>query len=620
MGDLGIEVRPFHGPEAVLVEVNGALDATTIDGLLDTVDGLRSDEPRQIVLDLSRLRELNAFGATPLINYIRQLRRRGFADRMIVVAGSTRCLIVLEGVPGADKVSIVAELGDVSDLDQAEDPGEHDDGEWEAPLPRIELEADPPRPEEVDVDRGEVVNFREQNDQADDDDEREPAAAGAPGGTAAGAAARSPSPAAGPHGSDPRAGGSSTTHPRPAPPGSGRFPSPAPPSSGRFPAPSPGPPGGSGPPRPGSGRMPAPPPRPTSGSFKAPPPPPPGAGTGTLRPSSSGRLPRPGAGSSGVLRPQSSGLLRPPSGSLPRPGASSSGSLSPASSSGGGSARPRTESGRLRSPSSGLQLAAWGPAVVAPRTGFVLSIFFFEEAQRTAMEAQARSGTNPEDAVLGRDAPTAAGAKELLVTLDLPGFELAERHATVAFGGEMAAASFLVGAPAAPGVHRGLVRVVADGIPIDRLRVKVTVDEARDDAPRQLPEARGRVGRIFACFEREDRSTVLAFKRAAEAAGIQVDVDVISRRRSAGWSESLIEEIPARDMLCLFWSEASSRSGWVDREWRAAIARKGPAAIHPVPLDDLSRLPLPADLAVHSEIVEVARAVAANPPSWAGGR
>ena len=76
-------------------------------------------------------------------------------------------------------------------------------------------------------------------------------------------------------------------------------------------------------------------------------------------------------------------------------------------------------------------------------------------------------------------------------------------------------------------------------------------------------------------------------------------LDVASLRSGERWEERLHQEIARRDTLYLFWSHAASRSPWVEREWRTALALKGVAGIDPVPLDSPEDVPPPIELAQH---------------------
>ena len=52
-----------------------------------------------------------------------------------------------------------------------------------------------------------------------------------------------------------------------------------------------------------------------------------------------------------------------------------------------------------------------------------------------------------------------------------------------------------------------------------------------------------------------------------------------------------------RDVMYLFWSEAASRSKWVEWEWRYGYEKRGIDFIDPCPLDPPSKVPPPKELA-----------------------
>jgi hypothetical protein len=77
---------------------------------------------------------------------------------------------------------------------------------------------------------------------------------------------------------------------------------------------------------------------------------------------------------------------------------------------------------------------------------------------------------------------------------------------------------------------------------------------------------------------------------------VDVFVDVLTLRESSRWESELMEEVPTKDLFCLFWSAAASRSQWVEKEWKCALATRGLDYIHPVPLADPRIVPPPTEL------------------------
>jgi hypothetical protein len=80
------------------------------------------------------------------------------------------------------------------------------------------------------------------------------------------------------------------------------------------------------------------------------------------------------------------------------------------------------------------------------------------------------------------------------------------------------------------------------------------------------------------------------------APNLEVFVDVASLRSGEHWQERLEREILSRDVMYLFWSEAASRSKWVDWEWRFGLERRGLDFIDPCPLAPPDKVPPPKEL------------------------
>jgi hypothetical protein len=101
---------------------------------------------------------------------------------------------------------------------------------------------------------------------------------------------------------------------------------------------------------------------------------------------------------------------------------------------------------------------------------------------------------------------------------------------------------------------------------------------------------------IFASYASQDRVGVLRWAQGAGAFGVDVFVDVLGLRAGTNWAVDLFQQVPAKDLFCLFWSKAASQSLWVEREWRCALAARGLDYIHPVPLIDPRIVPPPFEL------------------------
>lgn len=242
-----------------------------------------------------------------------------------------------------------------------------------------------------------------------------------------------------------------------------------------------------------------------------------------------------------------------------------------------------------------VHFSAYAPPAVKPGTDFILSIWAYLEQDRKTVEERAAKGGRYREA--GSKGPIKlARGTELTVCLDLPGFEV-DPPDTLAWEGEIGNCAFGVRAPEelAAGPYRGTAKLLVAGVQVGRLVFEIEVGAQMSPA-KELPATHERVRTMFASYSSHDRIKVLRFKQGAEAAGVDVFVDVLSLRAGQDWAKRLEDEVVSRDLFCLFWSADASKSEWVEKEWRAALAAKGLDYIHPVPLAHPREVPPPPEL------------------------
>jgi len=258
-----------------------------------------------------------------------------------------------------------------------------------------------------------------------------------------------------------------------------------------------------------------------------------------------------------------------------------------------------------------LRFAAFAPSAVRPGSQFVLTIWAFVEAQRREMLGLASSGGG--SAAGGKKGPAPIRHRaDIAVCVDLPGFDLAVTANVIHWAGEIGNASFPVAVPPAvpPGVHTGRAKVLCAGVSVARLDFPIEVG-AREGKPSVLPAEERRVRSVFASYAGEDRPEVLQWQRDAAAIGVDVFTDVLALRDGPDWEKEMWQQIPAQDLFCLFWSLPASRSAWVEKEWRCALATRGLDSIHPVPFADPREVPLPRELGASKHFNDLARIVIA---------
>ena len=189
----------------------------------------------------------------------------------------------------------------------------------------------------------------------------------------------------------------------------------------------------------------------------------------------------------------------------------------------------------------------------------------------------------------------------LTVKLSVSGLHIKHRLETILWEGEVANAQFVITVPATavPGdtfagratIYSGgalltvvsfILRIAANALPSDLLETNETPSR-----------------RAFASYASEDADAVLGRIQGMKKALPDLDVFYARSSLTSGerWRERLREEICARDVFYLFWSQAAQHSEWVNWEWRLALAERGIDYIDPVPLTSPQQVKPPPELA-----------------------
>jgi HEAT repeat protein len=186
----------------------------------------------------------------------------------------------------------------------------------------------------------------------------------------------------------------------------------------------------------------------------------------------------------------------------------------------------------------------------------------------------------------------------LRVCVVVPSLQFADND-LVHWTGSLGNANFVLRVPEAATIcqHEGTVHVMLDEADIARLRFVLDVGETSLTSA-DVTSTMERVRSAFASYASEDRERVLARVQGMQKVlpDLDVFVDVVALRSGERWKDRLQEEILARDVFYLFWSEAAMKSHWVEFEWRYALQARGEYFINPVPLSPPELAPPPAEL------------------------
>jgi len=242
-------------------------------------------------------------------------------------------------------------------------------------------------------------------------------------------------------------------------------------------------------------------------------------------------------------------------------------------------------------------------ATLEPGASYALDVWAYLGAQRTeVMDLARQSQGSDKIQVKTKSGVIVTRGTILTVHVAIPTLEVADPEDIICWEGEIGNATFPVSVPtqARPGPHAGTATFHVDQLPLAKLHFALQV--GRETEPVVPSAAReSRCKSAFASYASEDRDDVVARAQGMRKVVPEFDLflDVFSLRSGERWEERLLAEIARRDTLYLFWSEAASRSQWVDREWRTALELHGVAGIDPIPLVSPEEVPPPKELAQH---------------------
>lgn len=255
----------------------------------------------------------------------------------------------------------------------------------------------------------------------------------------------------------------------------------------------------------------------------------------------------------------------------------------------------------LAAVSEAVHFGVSAPRSVAQGAAFIVDVWAFLAGQRDEVLKRAeRSAADPSLMMRERGPARLARGSVLTVRLDIPGLVVDDAEDTLVWEGEITTTGLPVRVPesAAPGDRAGSVVLHAGGLQVAKLHFTVRVGAPHHGEAERVRAERPAFRTAFASYASENRDDVLCVLQGLQKAlpGLDVFLDVARLRSGECWQDRLWAEIPGRDVFYLFWSEAASRSPWVEREWRCALETRGIGFIDPVPLVSPELVPPPREL------------------------
>ena len=146
---------------------------------------------------------------------------------------------------------------------------------------------------------------------------------------------------------------------------------------------------------------------------------------------------------------------------------------------------------------------------------------------------------------------------------------------------------------------RGQINIYAGPVLVGTLKFALLLNEADSQIAREHEEHSIMYHQddIFVSYSHKDSDIVLACKKAYQALGFNILIDIDTLRSGQVWNEELMQMIDRATIFQLFWSHNARQSKYCRQEWEHALKRNKAGFIRPVyweipmpdPPEELSR-------------------------------
>lgn len=242
------------------------------------------------------------------------------------------------------------------------------------------------------------------------------------------------------------------------------------------------------------------------------------------------------------------------------------------------------------------------PSTMAPGNDYELGVWaYLKEQEQEMIEAAMEMHETDDISKKSKKSVPIERKTRVTVRIDMPNFEIEDPQDTIYWDGEVANATFMVEVPEnLPfGKYRGKLFFLVEELEIAKLDFKLTVGN-EEKTVSNIPANLSILNSAFISYASEDSDEVFArvqvLKEPIPGLKVELFVDKISLNSGEDWYDIIIQEIKERDIMYLFWSEAASKSKWVEKEWKFALESKGIEFIKPIPLVSPDKIPPPKEL------------------------
>ena len=239
---------------------------------------------------------------------------------------------------------------------------------------------------------------------------------------------------------------------------------------------------------------------------------------------------------------------------------------------------PATEQGLASlEPPQPVDVSVFTPKRVRPMEAFIIQAVFHAEDQEQAAAAMAADIDPSSERRLVKSLNQMLRSGQMVTaSLEVAGSEIDYPIQNFQWSGQIEPLQFVVTVPDNADTVSVLckLRIFVDDAPVASSAWRMAVTpQARvaEEVGAYVPVNRFR--KAFVSYTSHDRLEVLKRVQGLEAAGVEVFQDVLDLEPGVRWEKKLYQHIDEADAFILCWSDASSRSEWVAKEWQYALAR-----------------------------------------------
>lgn len=247
-------------------------------------------------------------------------------------------------------------------------------------------------------------------------------------------------------------------------------------------------------------------------------------------------------------------------------------------------------------------LGAATPRVVVPGSEFVARFAAYDEKFRQRVSTIFKKEAPRAEALLDLDSCRWKVGTKVSVRLSAKDLIVKTGAQAFTWDGEYEMLRFDVEVPPDCRATQAVLKfdIMIEGVIITTLRPEIEItknlEAVREEQVKKIEVRSPRTA--FASYATKDRRSVLGRVRSLQIhTGIDVFLDCMSIRPGEEWKTEVVKQIHDREVFWLFWSRRAKESGWVEWEWRQALAAKTLLGIQPHPLEPSDLAPPPPELA-----------------------